>query len=328
MSIPYSRFIFQPIPWYSFLIVSGALIAIILASREEKRAGLKKDTVLDLALWLLPCGIIGARIYYVVFSWDSFRNDFWSVFRVWEGGIAIYGAIIAGFLVIAVFSRRRKISLWALCDIIAPGLVLAQAIGRWGNYFNMEAYGAEITDPALQFFPLGVQIASGSGYVWHMATFFYESLWDFLVFLFLMAARRKWLRREGDVFCFYAFLYGCGRLVVEDLRMDSLYAASSVRVSQLLSVVICVVLLIRYLRFAYADPRPYLIIGVCLCCGALLFALPVLAYCLNLVIHPAEMPLGGRLLLLGLYAVFNIATLFILYGPSGKEEVRYAIHAA
>ena len=132
---------------------------------------------------------MGARIYYVIFSWDQFRDDFLSVFRIWEGGIAIYGAVIAGFTAAAVFSVRRKISVWTLCDLAAPGLVLAQAIGRWGNYFNQEAYGLALKKASLCFFPFAVQIQGTAGPEWHMATFFYESCWNLCVFVFLMTAR-------------------------------------------------------------------------------------------------------------------------------------------
>ena len=174
-SIPYSRYLVGSIPWYSILIVTGVVLAIALACHEERRAGLPRDTVIDLALWLLPFGIAGARIYYVVFSWDSFRNDLLSVFRIWEGGLAIYGGIIAGVIVLLVFCRVRKMRPLPLCDIIVPGLALAQCIGRWGNWFNMEAYGFTVTDPRLCFFPFAVQIPA-DGYAWHLATFFYESL--------------------------------------------------------------------------------------------------------------------------------------------------------
>ena len=146
-SIPYSRYLFYPVTWYSVLIVAGAALALFLACKEEKRSGLPKDTVLDLALWLIPGGIIGARLYYVVFSFDQFRNDLLSVFRIWEGGLAIYGGIIAGLLVLFIFCRYRKLSFLLLCDTIAPGLALAQCIGRWGNWFNIEAYGLSVTDP-------------------------------------------------------------------------------------------------------------------------------------------------------------------------------------
>lgn len=319
---PSSKYILGTIPWYSFLIVTGVLLAVILASREEKRAGLPKDTVLDLALLLLPMGIIGARIYYVVFAWDSFRNDFWSVFKIWEGGIAIYGALIGGFFSIVLFSRHKKISLLTLCDIVSPGVILAQAIGRWGNYFNMEAYGAAVVNPSLQFFPFAVYIPS-EPQPWHMATFFYESLWDFLIFLFLIIARRKYFRKPGDVFCFYGFLYACGRLVIEDFRTDSLYAASSVRISQLLSVVICIALLIRY--FVSLSERRTLS-GLYLFVLACIFSIPVMGYCLNLVIHPEIMSILHRFLFLASYAFVNIVALCLLYGPTKTEDIRYAVH--
>ena len=324
MAVPYSGYLFGSIKWYSFLIVFGAFLAVLLACREEKTVGLKKDTVLDLSLWVLPVGIIGARIYYVIFAWDSFRDDLWSVFRIWEGGIAIYGALIGGFLAVLVFSRARKINLLLLCDVVCPGVILAQAIGRWGNYFNMEAYGDAIENPALQFFPFAVKIPE-EAQPWHMATFFYESLWNLLVFLFLIIGRRKNFRKSGDVFFFYTFLYACGRLVIEDFRTDSLYASSSVRVSQLLSVIICILLLIWYfLSLKERRKTPAVICFVL----SMIFALPVLGYCLNLFIHPTEMTLLHRFLLLGSYACMNLVTLFLIYGKTKTEEVRYAVHKA
>ena len=245
-SIPYSRYIIYPVPWYSFLIVAGIVLAVFMACRRESAAGFPKDTVIDLALFLLPCGIIGARIYYVIFSWDLFRNDFWSVFRIWEGGIAIYGGIIGGLAALLVFCRRRRLSALALCDLIAPGLALAQSIGRWGNWFNIEAYGFTLTRESLCFFPFAVQVPADN-YAWHVASFFFESFWDFCIFLFLLAARKRRLHEKGGVFFFYLFLYAAGRLVIEETRLDSLYLAGSVRISQLLSVMLCLAVLIRYI---------------------------------------------------------------------------------
>ncbi len=321
---PSSRYIFGSLPWYSVLIVTGAAIAVILALREEKRVSIKKDTIIDLALWLLPLGIVGARIYYVAFSWPDFRDNPLSVLKIWEGGIAIYGAVIAGLIVVLVFSRIRKIPALLLCDLIAPGLVLAQGIGRWGNYFNMEAYGAPVENPALCFFPFSVLIPSDPSNPWHLATFFYESVWDIGVFILLMILRRHLFRRQGDVFFFYAFLYACGRLVIEDFRMDSLYAASSVRVSQLLSVLVCVILLIMY--FARSGKRSVRPLRILVFAVPLSFAFPVLAYTLNIIIHPDEMSLFHRFLFLTSYSAVNILSLFILYGRSSREEVLYAVH--
>ena len=209
LAMPASRYIFGTLPWYSVTMVSAIVVAILLALREEKRRGLPKDTVIDLALWLIPCGIVGARLYYVAFTWDLFRSRPLAILEIWKGGLAIYGALIAGVLAALVFSRRRKLSLLTLVDMVVPGLALAQCIGRWGNYFNMEAYGLPITNPAWQFFPAGVLIPENGQPVWHMATFFYESLWDLGVFIALQSLR-KHCRRPGDLTCWYVVLYGAG----------------------------------------------------------------------------------------------------------------------
>ncbi|MEA5013293.1 MAG: prolipoprotein diacylglyceryl transferase [Candidatus Limiplasma sp.] len=235
MSVAYSRTLFGIIPWYSFLIVLGILLAYLIGCYEEKRVGLPKDAMTDATLVAVPCGILGARLYFVAMEWERFAADPLRILYVWEGGVAIYGAVLGGALGVFLYCRKKKLSFWKLADIIAPGLLLAQAVGRWGNYFNMEAYGPALTDPALQFFPLGVQIPQGSGYVWHAATFFYESLWNLLGFgaLWLLRKRQK---RDGYVFFWYLLIYGSGRFIIEQLRTDSLWLLE-LRVSQWLSLV-------------------------------------------------------------------------------------------
>ncbi len=252
MSIPYSRYLFGALPWYGLLIVCGIIAAITLCIHEEKRLGLKTDTVIDAAFWVIPFGILGARLYYVAFQWDMFAPDPLSILRLWEGGLAIYGGVIGGLLAMLLFARHRKMNPFILSDITVPGLALAQSIGRWGNYFNMEAYGREITDPAWQFFPIGVQIPSAEGYTWHMATFFYESSWNLLVFLILWFIIRKRSKATGTTTLWYLLLYGTGRFFIEGLRMDSLMT-STIRVSQLLSLVL--VLLSAALLIAQAIRR-------------------------------------------------------------------------
>lgn len=279
LSIPYSRYLIYPIPWYSFLIVSGAALAIFLACREERRLGLEKDTIIDLSLILLPCGIVGARIYYVIFSWEQFRDDLVSVLRIWEGGLAIYGGIIAGLAALLLFSRFRRLSPLLLCDIIVPGLALAQSIGRWGNYFNIEAYGLQVTDSALCLFPLAVQVPA-AGNSWHLATFFFESLWDFLVFLYLFLSRKKLSAFRGSIFYRYLFLYAAGRLMIEELRLDSLYASSSIRISQLLSVLVCIFVLARYLFRLFLVKRPAAAVRYAIAAASLAVSLALLIYSL------------------------------------------------
>ena len=239
MSIPYSRYIIGKLPWYGALISAGVIAALLLCMREEKRRGLKEDTIIDLAFWAIPLALVGARIYYAVFNWQAFSDDPLSVFRIWEGGIAIYGAIIGGLIGVLIFSKRRKMNPFILTDIIVPGLALAQGIGRWGNYFNMEAYGREITNTSLQFFPIGVQIPVGNGYTWHMATFFYESCWDIAVFLVLWFVIRKRTEKPGTTTLWYLLLYGIGRFFIEGLRTDSLMSGR-IRVSQLLSLALVI----------------------------------------------------------------------------------------
>ena len=321
-SIPYSRYLIRPVSWYSFLIMSGAVIAVILACREERRSGLPKDTVIDLTLRILPCGIVGARIYYIVFSWDQFRNDLSSVFRIWEGGLAIYGGIIAGLVVLILFSRKRHLSPLLLCDLIVPGLAFAQSIGRWGNWFNIEAYGLKVSCQDLCFFPFAVQVPA-DGYSWHLATFFYESVWDMLIFIFLLIARRRLFRHKGDAFFFYVFLYASGRLVIEELRMDSLYAASSVRISQLLSIVLCLFILFRYAVLVLKYNHRFTFVSCLLLAAVCLYSLLALSYAFgfhfSFLQHTSHV-----VLLLSVYAVLLLVSLFTIYSLCMKTEVEDA----
>ena len=245
--MPYSRYLVGQLPWYSALIVLGICLAIWLSTMEEKRLGLPKDTVLDLALWLVPLGIIGARVYYVLFSWDQFRGDPLSVLYIWRGGLAIYGGLIGGMAALLLFARRRKLNALTLLDMVVPGVALAQAIGRWGNFFNMEAYGPAVTDAAWQWFPFAVRIPEGGAETWHVATFFLESVWDLLVFGALMLLRKR-KRRDGDLLLAYALLYGTGRFVIEGLRTDSLMAGGGLRISQLLSLIAMTAVVLCFVR--------------------------------------------------------------------------------
>lgn len=237
MAIPYSRTVVGGLPWYSVLIVAGILLAVWLMGREERRLNLPKDTAIDLALIAVPCGIIGARLYYVAMTWPVFAANPISILYIWEGGVAIYGGVIGGALGALVYARRKKLSFLQLADIVAPGLLLAQAIGRWGNYFNMEAYGPEIQNPAFWFFPVGVLIEQNGAWVWHMATFFYESMWNLGGFIALWLLRKS-QKPHGNVFCWYLLIYGSGRFIIEQLREDSLYLGGF-RVSQYLSLLLC-----------------------------------------------------------------------------------------
>ena len=227
-----SNKLFGVVSIYGLLIACAILAGTLLCQREARRRGLPRDTGIDMILWAVPLAVIGARLYYVAFRWPLYAGDPLSILRVWEGGLAIYGGIIGGFVGLALLSRKSKIPLLTLLDIGAPMVILGQAIGRWGNYFNGEAYGRVITDPAWQFFPAAV-LADGQ---WHMATFFYESCWNLLGFVLLWLYRRR-AKRPGDVFFRYLLWYGAGRAVIEGLRTDSLMWGP-VRVSQALSLLL------------------------------------------------------------------------------------------
>lgn len=307
---PPSRLLFGVIPWYSVLIVIGICLALLIASREEKRLALPQDTVIDAALWVIPFGVIGARLYYVIFAWDTFAADPVSVLYVWQGGLAIYGAVIGGFLGTVLFARKRKLHLGTLTDIIAPGLILAQSLGRWGNYFNIEAFGVQITDPAWQFFPAAVYIPSVTGGAWHMATFFYESMWNLIVFAALMLSRKR-MHRTGDTSLWYFLLYGAGRLVIEGLRTDSLYAGSTIRVSQLLAWLMCLAVFIIFVRRTGLRKLLRLYSLPMVCCIAL-FA--------GLCIHTAQAGLTGieaTTLLCAAFSLTIIVSSVTVYSTEG-----------
>lgn len=236
----------RDIYWYGILMAAGILLAIWLADKEEKRKGLPKDTILDACLYMIPLGVVFARLYYVIFEWQYYSQHPADIFRIWQGGLAFYGSLLGGLLGIWLYSRHKKIRMLRIMDCVAPGLALAQALGRWGNFFNQEAYGLPVNNGSLIWFPMTVRI-DGVHYFngeictnpYHLATFFYESMWCLLIAAVLWANRKKF-KHDGDAFLTYALLYGFERMLVEGLRGDSLYLiqpggliAEGIRVSQL-----------------------------------------------------------------------------------------------
>lgn len=251
---PIAFYVFgKPVYWYGIIIALGVLVGIYLATRYAKKLGYDEELIIDFCLWAIPISIIGARLYYVVFSWEYYSKNPGDMVKIWEGGLAIFGAVIGGVISAIIFAKRRKIDFWELCDIVSPSLILGQALGRWGNFFNQEAYGYAIKNPAWKWFPAAVFIeATGQ---WHMATFFYESAWNFLVFFYLLSYKKK-RKEKGEIFLLYLILYSAGRVVIEGLRTDSLYWGAF-RVSQLLSGVLIIVGIILFvMRRKKADSRP------------------------------------------------------------------------
>ena len=221
--------------FYGVLIALGFLLAILYCGRKSKEFGIKADDFYDLMLWLIPLSIVGARAYFVLFRLEDYLSNPISMLYVHEGGLAIYGGVIVGILCVVFVCRHKKIPIPAMLDLVILGLLIGQIIGRWGNFMNREAFGAETTI----FCRMGLTAPNGTTIYVH-PTFLYESLWNLACFIFLTIFIKKGKRQyDGQVALIYFFWYGLGRAWIEGLRTDSLYNGNTgIRVSQLLSLVI------------------------------------------------------------------------------------------
>ena len=221
---------------YGIMIALGFVLAILYCARRAPEFGISTDSFYDLMIWLIPLSILGARLYYVIFKADYYLKHPGEVFAIWEGGLAIYGGILAGVLTVCIFCKVKKLRIPAMLDVISFGVLIGQAIGRWGNFFNREAHGGETEI----FCRMGLTPPGGETVFVH-PTFLYESLWNLVGLLFLIAFVKKGRRRyDGQATLLYLFWYGLGRSWIEGLRTDSLYiGATGLRVSQLLSIVLC-----------------------------------------------------------------------------------------
>lgn len=221
------------IAWYGIIIAAGIVVGVLIAIYEAKRRGYTAELLLDFMILALPLAIVGARLYYVAFEWEYFSQHPGEIIATWHGGMAIYGAIIGGMIAALILSKWRKFPLGRLLDIAAPGLIIGQAIGRWGNFVNQEAYGNQITDSELQFFPYGVEVDGQ----WFQATFFYESMWNLAAFFLLMWYAKK-AKHDGNVFAMYLIAYGIGRFWIEGVRIRTLQFGNGIPISQLLSIIL------------------------------------------------------------------------------------------
>lgn len=251
--------------WYGVIIASAVLLAIFLGTNESEKRGIKGDDIIDMMLWALPISIIGARIYYVIFEWRYYIQHPAEIIAIWNGGIAIYGGLIAGGLTVYWFTKKRGLPFWLVLDIAAPSVIIAQAIGRWGNFVNQEAHGEATTKAFLEGIRIPDFIVNNMNIegVYYQPTFLYESLWNVLGFiLLLILRRRKNLLKRGEVALSYVLWYSFGRFFIEGLRTDSLMLAQTIRVSQLLSILLFVgaILLWIYRRKKYPE-NPYYLTG-------------------------------------------------------------------
>lgn len=229
--------------WYSVLIATGIIIGLYLLTKEASKQNISKDTIIDIAFYTIIWGIIGARIYYVIFNIKPYLSNPLSILYVWEGGLAIYGGIIGGLITLAYQTKKKNIVLGKLTDMIVPSLILAQAIGRWGNFFNQEAHGGIVSLEFLKKIHIPNFIIKGmyiNGNYYH-PTFFYESLWCLLGFILLVIIRRLLKNsKDGTLTFTYLIWYGIGRFFIEGLRTDSLYLGIF-RISQIVSIVIIII---------------------------------------------------------------------------------------
>lgn len=278
--------------WYGIILGIGALIAILIAIQEGKRFNIIPDFFMDFLLVAIPSAIVGARAYYVIFKWDDYKNNLWEIFMIWHGGIAIFGGLIGSIIGVTFYVRAKGYNFWRIVDIAAPGLIVGQMIGRWGNFMNQEAHGGPVTESFLRDtlhlpnFIVNQMLIDGQYYD---PTFLYESIWTFIGFLVLLVLRRRAFVKAGEVFIGYFIWYSIGRFLIEGLRTDSLtfngpswlaslmngiwspmkliftagqMNAGNIRVSQLLSLLIIVaaIVLIYYRRSLvppiafYSDP--------------------------------------------------------------------------
>lgn len=244
--------------FYSLIILTGVLIALYLGIKEGNKLGIKTDDILDGIIIILPLAILGARLYYVIFEWDRYRDNLGSVFAFREGGLAIHGAFIVAVVGAYVFTKVKKIDIFRVFDLIAPGFLVAQALGRWGNFFNQEAHGFVIGNetngvanlsldaqrafleetlrlPA--FITNNMYLNGPTGLNYYHPTFLYESLWNITGFIIMLVLRRTKLIKSGDLIGFYLIWYSVGRFFIEGMRTDSLYVGDTgLRAAQIISI--------------------------------------------------------------------------------------------
>lgn len=227
--------------WYSITMLLAILVGTYLSIRESKNHKME-SFINDLIFKMIISGIIGARIYYVIFNFQLYKNDILSVFKIWEGGLAIYGAIIGGLIIIIYNCIKERKKILEVTDIFIPGLIIAQSIGRWGNFFNGEAHGPVTTLEYLQKINIPKFIINGMNIngIYYEPTFLYESLWCLIGFLILIIIRKKMSSKYGNITFIYFIWYGIGRFFIEGIRTDSLYLGN-IRISQLVSILIIII---------------------------------------------------------------------------------------
>lgn len=246
-----------PIRWYGISVSLAIVAGLTFAYRDSARRGIDPDHVLNIVIFGIPAALIGARLYFVCFSGplDYYLSHPGEILAIWHGGLAFHGGLIFGLAVGYIYLRKHQLSFLPMADVLAPGIVLGQAIGRWGNFFNQEAHGGPVSYEFISRFPEFIQQGMYIKGQYYHPTFLYESVWDFLVFVVLVFFGRKEFFRTGDVFLGYVILYSLGRFFIEGLRTDSLMLGA-VRVAQLVSLAgILIALVLIYRNHRKKDPE-------------------------------------------------------------------------
>ena len=250
------------VKWYGIIMAVAIVLACLMAVNEGKKRQIIPDDFVDLLLWAVPLGYVGARIYYVIFEWSYYSQYPEQIIAIWNGGIAIYGGLIAGLIVLLVFCYKRMLPPFLMLDIIAPGVMAAQILGRWGNFVNQEAHGAPTTLHFLQSLHLPqfiiAQMKIGGAY--YQPTFLYESFFNLIGLILILSLRhKKNLFKQGEVFMTYLLWYSVVRFFVEGMRTDSLYIFGIIRVSQALSLILFIATIILWIyRRKVVKPKWYL----------------------------------------------------------------------
>ncbi len=228
-----------PVRWYGIIMAAAFLVGIALAYRRAERNNINPDHILNMVTLIIPAAIIGARLYYVIFTWDAYRGDPLSALAIWHGGLAIHGGILGGLLAGLFYVRRYNLSPWLTADIVAPSLILGQAIGRWGNFINQEAHGGVVSEQFINHFPAFIKHQMFIDGRYYHPAFLYESVWNLGVFLFLYF---YWPHKktDGEVAFLYLVLYSAGRFCVESIRTDSLMLGPF-RAAQLVSLLLILI---------------------------------------------------------------------------------------
>lgn len=236
------NFLGLEIHWYSVLILIGIIIGLILLEREAKKFNYSKELIFNICFWAIIIGIIGARLYYVIFNFSYYKNNLLEIFAIWNGGLAIHGGIIAGVITVIFFAKKYHLNFLKLLDMAAPSLILAQAIGRWGNFFNSEAHGIATTYSELKNLLVPEFIIKGMniGSVYYLPTFYFEFLWCILGFIVLILIRKMKYIKIGTTTSVYLMWYSIGRFFIEAWRTDSLMLGGF-KVAQIISVILFII---------------------------------------------------------------------------------------